>query len=93
MRQPLTKHATARTQQRAVPPLVSDLLVDYGSSMRHAGADVYFFDKQSLGRLKRALGGSRGLDVIARWLNTYVVVGDGGEVITVARRNMRLKRP
>ena len=93
MRPTLTKHATVRTQQRAVPPLISDLLVDYGSSMRHDGADVYFFDKQSRGRLKRALGGHRGLDIIARWLNTYVVLGEDGDVITVARRTTRLKRP
>lgn len=88
-----TRHASVRLQQRAVPALVMSLLLDYGSTMRHDGAEVVYFDKQARRRLRHAVGGDRSLAVVERWLNTYIVTGDGGQVVTVARRTRRLRRP
>jgi hypothetical protein len=89
----MTTHAEIRHQQRAIPTIVTSLIMDYGASMYHKGAEVRFLDKQGRRRLKKALGGDRNLGVIERWLNSYVVVGDNAEVITVARRRHRLRHP
>lgn len=86
-------HAETRAQQRAVPSLIASLLLDYGSSMRHQGAEVYFIDKAARRRIRDALGGGRNLDVVERWLNVYAVVGEDGRMITIARRTTRLRRP
>lgn len=88
----MTLHATARLQQRAVPSLVMSLLLDYGSTMQHAGAEVIYVDKKARRRLREAVGGNRNLSVVERWLNSYVVLGEGGRVVTVARRTKRLRR-
>jgi len=85
-----THHAIARAQQRAVPPLVVNWLLDYGRARRHNGADVYFFDRRSRRRLEREVGGValRRLDDL---LDAYAVVADDGHVVTVGRRYRRLK--
>ncbi|MGY4284323.1 hypothetical protein ACVWXO_003543 [Bradyrhizobium sp. LM2.7] len=36
---PLTVHSRARLQQRAIPPLVVDLLMQFGSASRANGAE------------------------------------------------------
>jgi hypothetical protein len=89
----MTRHATVRSQQRAVPPLVMSLLLEFGSIMRHEGAEVVYVDKRARRRLRDAVGGDRSLAVVERWLNTYVVTGEDGCVMTVARRTKRLQRP
>lgn len=89
----LTRHAVARSQQRAVPPLVMSLLLEYGSIMRHEGAEVVYLDKRAKRRLREAVGGNRSLAIVERWLNTYIVTGEDGCVVTVARRTKRLRRP
>lgn len=89
----MTKHAQQRHQQRAIPSLVTALLIDYGAWVRHHGADVHYLDKAARKRLREAVGGDRNVGVIRQWMNSYVVVGDDGAVITVGRRKKRLKRP
>jgi hypothetical protein len=86
----MTNHAQARTQQRAIPPLAVEALISYGRLRRHRGADVYFLDRESRGRLARALGKVTYLN-IEKALDTYLVVGDDGCLITAAHRHQRLK--
>lgn len=52
----LTGHAQIRSQQRSVAPFIIDLLLGYGTSTRHRGADTIFFDKAGKKRLRRDLG-------------------------------------
>ena len=87
-----TTHCRVRHQQRAVPTLVTSLLLQFGSCIRRHGADVMFFDKRSRKRLSEALGGKRNVGVLERWLATYAVVGDDGTVVTVGWRTERLRR-
>lgn len=87
-----TRHARQRRQQRAIPALVVELLLSNGSRMRHAGADVFFVDKTARKRLRRELGGERGMRMIEPWLGHYLVVSDEGRLITAAPRTSRLKR-
>jgi hypothetical protein len=42
----LTEHAAKRLQQRAIPPVVIDLLYRYGREQHQAGATVIFFDEK-----------------------------------------------
>jgi hypothetical protein len=87
-----TRHAQARLQQRAIPPLVVELLERVGSATRADGADILFFDKAARKRLRRHLGGERSLKPVERWLNVYVVVADGGPVVTAGHRHRRIQR-
>jgi hypothetical protein len=88
----LTAHAQARLQQRAIPPLVVDLLMQFGSPSRCNGAERLMFDKTAVKRLRRHLGGERGLKVVERWLNVYAVVGDNGLLVTAAHKSERFRR-
>ncbi len=81
-----TAHAARRLQQRATPPFVVELLELCGTESRCRQAERLFFDKAAKKRLKRYLGGGRGLQLVERWLGVYAVIADNGQVITVAHR-------
>lgn len=89
----VTIHAASRMQQRAVPQFVVDLLFMCGSSLRSHGADRLIFDKAAIRRLRRHLGGDRGIRLIDRWLNIYAVVANDGALITVAHQTRHHRRP
>ena len=81
----LTKHAKVRQQQRGIPPIVIDLLVNYGTVDRSGkGAATHYFDKPSRRRLHAYIGQLAA--VIEPYLDCYAVVSDNGDVITVAHR-------
>ncbi|MDO9439630.1 MAG: hypothetical protein Q7T73_01945 [Beijerinckiaceae bacterium] len=88
----VTGHAQARLQQRAIPPLVVDLLMQFGSPSRSGGAERLMFDKSAVKRLRRYLGGERGLKTVERWLGVYAVVGDNGSLVTAAHKTERFRR-
>jgi hypothetical protein len=85
-------HAKARSQQRAIPHFIAMLLLDYGASMRHHGADVVYIDKPARKRLRLELG-ERGLALVEPWFGIAAVVADDGQLLTVFHRKQRLKRP
>jgi hypothetical protein len=87
-----SEHARARIQQRAIPPLVVDLLIQFGSPYRCGGAERLMFDKRALKRLRHHLGGERGLKVFERWLNVYAVLSDNGSVATTAHKCAHFRR-
>lgn len=86
----ITHHASTRQQQRGIPTLVVDLLINYGTVER-AGADAasYYFDKASRRQVLAYAGPlSRAIE---QYLDYYAIVGDDGHVITVAPRLKRIK--
>ena len=85
-----TAHGQARLQQRAIPSEAVDALLAYGERRRRKGADIYFLDRKSRGRVAQALGSQR-YRRIERALNTYLVIADNGCLITAAHRHRRLK--
>ncbi len=87
----ITTHAQTRMQQRSIAPIAVDLLIQYGSEMRHKGANVLYFDKAARRQLKLVFGGTRSMRMIEPLLNTYAVE-DGSSVITAGHRTKRLKR-
>lgn len=88
-----TFHAKGQRQRRAGLPLIEALILDYGMRIRRHGADVVYLDKAARKQIRREVGGDRSLRVVERWLNTYLVVGDNGQIITNARRTRRIRRP
>ena len=87
----LSQHAEVRMEQRAIPPLIVDWLIDYGStSYDKHGAKRRFFDKRSRKRLTSAVGKSV-VRQLSKQLSAYIVVNDE-KVITVGYRTKRIKR-
>ena len=76
-----TAHGQARCRQRGIGQDVVEVLMEYGESGRHKGADVMFMDRQSRLRARRALG-QRVYARIADRLNAYLVISDEGRIIS-----------
>jgi hypothetical protein len=87
----MSRHANERSQQRAIPPMMIDLLLQFGSSANAgAGVSKLFFDKVSRRRVKAYAGSlSRLLD---EHLDVYAVVSADMKVITVGHRQERITR-
>ncbi|WP_461656726.1 hypothetical protein [Methylorubrum aminovorans] len=82
-------HAQERLQQRAIPPLVIELLEQFGSPIRTYGAERLIFDKTARRRLTRYLGGLR---MIEPWLTVYAVVADDGCLVTASQQRRHHRR-
>lgn len=86
----LTQHAKARSQQRGIPTIVIDLLLDFGTTTRApGGAEKIYFDKSSRKRLRAYVGPLASL--LDRHLNIYAVVNKEDRVITTGFRHRRVK--
>lgn len=91
-RHPLSHHAVTRLAQRGIPPLVVDLLCQFGASERCNQAEKIYFDQCSRRHLQAYLGGARSLRLLEPWLDTYAVLADDGTVVTVGHRQKRINR-
>ena len=49
-----TKHFETRVQQRSISETVINLVIRYGITKRHDGADVTFLDKKGRERLRKS---------------------------------------
>ncbi|MCW3476276.1 hypothetical protein [Limobrevibacterium gyesilva] len=87
-----TRHGEQQHQRRATLGLFEMLILDHGTRVRSHGADIVFLDKAAKKRIRKEVGGDRGMRVFDRWLNSYLVVADDGSIITTARRTRRVKR-
>ena len=87
----LSKHAQERMQQRAIPPLVLDLLYRYGREQHQNGGTVLFFDQHSRRKALCALKDT--LQRFDKVSDTYVVTAaDNGKAITVGHRTKRIRQ-
>ncbi len=87
----MSKHASVRSQQRGIPPMLVDLLFEFGASEKaHDGASKLYFDKSASRRLQAYAGPLSSL--LEQHLDVYVVVADDATVITVAHRLDRIRR-
>jgi len=88
----LTAHAQRRLQQRAIPPIVIDLLLNYGElKYDHQGAGIYFFDNKWKGHVRNILR-QNGLTQIDHCLDAYLVANNQGNVVTVGHLSRRINR-
>jgi len=84
-------HAKIRSQQRAIPPMMIDLLLKFGTSEKSGnGTSKFFFDKASRRKVKAYAGNVS--KVLEEHLDLYVVVGENNAVVTVAHRMERIQR-
>lgn len=85
-----TIHADIRCQQRGIPTLVLDLLLQFGHREHdHAGAEIVFFDRRAKKRIERYAGGLT--SKVHEYLDSYAVVADG-RIITAGHRHKRIRR-
>ena len=77
----VTQHAQVRAKQRGIPPLLIDLLLQFGTSERAGtGASKVFFDKSSRRKIKAYAGSLSSF--LEEHLDVYAVVTDDLTVVT-----------
>ncbi len=83
-----TLHANVRAQQRGVPPLVMNWLLDYGEeTFDGRGGVLRYFTPRSIRQLEREVGQAP-LKRLSEYLRCYLVQGSqDGNVITVGKRH------
>lgn len=84
----LSRHAATRVQQRGVPPLILNWLLDYGAEeFDGRGGIVRYFNNQAVRHLEREVGHAP-VARLSEYLRCYLVESarDGG-VITVGKRH------
>lgn len=87
----VSRHAKVRSQQRAIPEMMIDLLLQFGSSATSgSGTCKMFFDKTSRKRIRAYAGPLANL--LEEHLNLYAVVSQDMQVITVGHRLERIHR-
>lgn len=87
----LTDHAKKRMQQRSIPQMVLDWLINFGQSEPAGdGARKYFFDKTSRKNFKKYAGQLYG--PLEQYLDAYVVLASDSSVVTVAVRCEHIRR-
>lgn len=86
-----TRHAQTRSQQRRIPPMVIDLVLQFGSRERAGnGCSKFFLDKRDRRRLEAYAGPlNRQLEP---FMDIYLVVSPQDQVITAAHRIDKIKR-
>lgn len=88
----LTHHAQARLQQRGIPALVIESLLDYGrEEYDHRGSRVVYFDHRAREELRRVVS-NEAYKRMERHLDAYAVVALDGEIVTVGHRCRRINR-
>jgi len=88
----LTCHAHRRCQQRGIPPIVLNWLLDYGAeSYQHDGTVIRFFDKRACKRLDSIVG-HEATSRMSKFLNAYACTDGSQRVITAGYRYKRVWR-
>lgn len=85
-----TNHAAIRSQQRGIPPLVSDWLIDYGNEEFNGhGGVVRYFSTTGIRQLEGEIG-KRPVQQMSEFLRCYLVQASGnGSIITVGKRHAK----
>jgi len=91
MQATLSRHASVRCQQRGIPPLILEWLLEFGSEVRTHGAAKRYFDKAARKRLERSVG-AQVVDRMGDLLNLYLIEGDV-QIVTAGVRTRRIQQP
>lgn len=88
----LTAHARVRMQQRGVRREVVDLLIEFGSRAYDGrGAQIRYFDSRACKRLRNAMGDET-LRRCHDRLDSYAVIANDGQIVTVGHCYRRIRR-
>lgn len=82
----LSEHAQKRSQQRSIPEVVIDLLLDFGDET-HLGGGVTSFSFRKEGWKSAAKYLGNRAKYFERYRACYAVVAEDGTIITVAHRH------
>ncbi len=86
-----THHSTVRAQQRGVPPLIQQWLLEYGEESHDGrGAVRRYFSHRSVRIMERRFG-RRVVRKLGEYLCTYLVESSDGHIVTVGHRTGRVK--
>lgn len=86
-----TRHTQIRQQQRGIPPLVVDLLLQFGASEKsHDGTRKLFFDKTARRRVQSYAGPLARL--LGDHLDVFAVIGNNDAVVTTGHLYERVRR-
>ena len=90
---PLSKHASRRMQQRSIPPMVLEWLLDYGEEEYDGrGAILRYFGRRSVKRLER-LQGRPLMRQMKGYQRAYAVAScNDATLITVGWRTKKIRR-
>ncbi len=90
MKNSFTNHAFIRSQQRGIPPLISNWLLDYGVEIYDGhGGIVRCFTASSIRDMEREIGRAP-LKRMSEFLRCYLVQSStDGVVITVGKRHQK----
>jgi len=82
-----TFHATVRAQQRGIPPLIQNWLIDYGAEEFDGGGGVIrYFSNDCIRKMEREIG-REPLKRMSEYLRCYLIQSSSdGAVITVGKR-------
>ncbi|AOF81550.1 hypothetical protein BSY238_2068 [Methyloversatilis sp. RAC08] len=84
-------HAAVRMQQRAIPALIVELILRFGTAEPAGnGTSKLYLDKRARRRVKSFAGPLA--KAIESHLDVYVVISDSGNVVTTAYRHERIHR-
>ena len=88
----ISHHAQARLQQRGIPPVVVESLLDFGRQAHdHRGGTILFFDHKARTKLRRQIA-SDSYKRLESHLDAYAVLGADGAIVTVGHRTQRINR-
>ena len=86
----ISKHASVRCQQRAIPNMMIDLLYKFGSAQKSgSGAETIYFDKAARRRLRSYAGPLAAK--LEEHLNCFIVISDNETVVTTGHLTRRVK--
>lgn len=84
-----THHANTRSKQRGVPPLIVDLLLQFGAREHVSdGLEILYFDQRSKKQLHSYAGNLIGK--LNEQLDSYAMIS-GGTIVTVGARYKRIR--
>ena len=88
-----TVHASKRSQQRCIPPLIDQWLSDFGAKEYDGrGCVKRFFNKQSIKHLKKEFG-SEPVKLLSKYLKAYKVEAyEDKTVVTIGYLTKKVKR-
>ena len=87
----MTRHASTRSQQRAIPKMMIDLLLQFGKSESSgSGFEKMYFDRPARKRLASYAGPLASL--LDEHMNLYAVLDKDMNIVTVGHRLERIQR-
>lgn len=88
MKQTYTSHASLRSQQRGIPPLVSEWLMDYGDEVYDGhGGVVRYFTPKSVRKIEKIVG-REPVRRMSEFMRCYLVQSSyNGCVLTIGKRH------